>query len=109
MRVHNGRKLEIETVSNETEYSNKTYAVETIPLILAWALTIHKIQGATLDLAEIDIGSSIFECGQTYVALSRVRNLKGLYLTSFDPTKIKVKSSVRKYYERFKKTKIIST
>ena len=109
VQFHNGRIFEIETVSNETEYSNKTYAVETIPLILAWALTIHKIQGATLDLAEIDIGSSVFECGQTYVALSRVRNLKGLYLTSFDPTKIKVKSSVRKYYERFKKSKIIST
>jgi ATP-dependent DNA helicase PIF1 len=94
--------MEIETVNNEVEFNNKVYDVETIPLILAWALTIHKIQGATLDIAEIDIGSSVFECGQTYVALSRVKTLKGLYLTSFDPTKIKVKSSVKKFYEKLR-------
>ena len=105
VRFLNGRIMEINMISNEVELNNKIYEVQTIPLILAWALTIHKIQGATLDIAEIDIGSSIFECGQTYVALSRVRNLNGLYLTSFDPTKIKVKSSVKKYYERFKKSK----
>lgn len=102
VRFHNGRKMEIETVNNEVEFNNKVYDVETIPLILAWALTIHKIQGATLDIAEIDIGSSVFECGQTYVALSRVKTLKGLYLTSFDPTKIKVKSSVKKFYEKLR-------
>lgn len=60
-----------------------------IPLRLAYALTIHKSQGMTLDSAEIDIGESVFEYGQTYVALSRVKNLHGLYLQKFDPSKIK--------------------
>jgi ATP-dependent DNA helicase PIF1 len=72
--------------------------VSQLPLILAWALTIHKSQGATLDIAEIDAGSGIFECGQTYVALSRVKSLEGLYLTSFDASKIKVSRKVQEFY-----------
>ena len=72
--------------------------VSQVPLILAWALTIHKSQGATLDTAEIDVGSGIFECGQTYVALSRVKSLNGLYLTSFDVRRIKINSKVKEYY-----------
>ena len=73
--------------------------VSQVPLILAWALTIHKSQGATLDTAEIDVGSGIFECGQTYVALSRVKSLDGLYLTSFDVKRIKINTKVKEYYD----------
>ena len=73
--------------------------VSQVPLILAWALTIHKSQGATLDTAEIDVGSGIFECGQTYVALSRVKSLDGLYLTSFDVRRIKINTKVKEYYD----------
>jgi ATP-dependent DNA helicase PIF1 len=73
--------------------------VSQVPLILAWALTIHKSQGATMDAAEIDVGSGIFECGQTYVALSRVKSLDGLYLTSFDATKIRINKKVKEFYE----------
>ena len=77
--------------------------VSQVPLILAWALTIHKSQGSTLDVAEIDAGSSIFECGQTYVALSRVKSLDGLYLTSFDIRKIKINAKVREFYDNLQK------
>ena len=73
--------------------------VSQVPLILAWALTIHKSQGATMDVAEIDVGNNIFECGQTYVALSRVKSLDGLYLTSFDASKIKINKKVKVFYE----------
>jgi ATP-dependent DNA helicase PIF1 len=73
--------------------------VSQVPLILAWAITIHKSQGATLDAAEIDVGSEIFECGQTYVALSRVKSLEGLYLTSFDLSKIRINKKVKEFYE----------
>ena len=72
--------------------------VSQIPLILAWALTIHKSQGLTLDVAEIDAGSCIFECGQTYVALSRVKSLEGLYLSSFDAKRIKINKKVKEFY-----------
>jgi ATP-dependent DNA helicase PIF1 len=73
--------------------------VSQVPLILAWALTIHKSQGATMDAAEIDVGSGIFECGQTYVALSRVKSLDGLYLTSFDAKRIRINRKVKEFYE----------
>ena len=76
--------------------------VSQIPLILAWALTIHNSQGSTLDIAEVDAGSQIFECGQTYVALSRVKSLEGLYLQSFDVTKIRINKKVQEFYEVLK-------
>lgn len=76
----------------------KSVAITQIPLIYAWAITIHKAQGASLDNAEIDAGSNIFECGQTYVALSRVKSLEGLYLTAFNPSKIKVNKKVQDFY-----------
>lgn len=74
-------------------------AVGQIPLCLAWALTIHKIQGASMDMAEIDVGRSVFECGQTYVALSRIRSLNGLYLSSFHPQKIRANPKVVAFYD----------
>lgn len=80
--------------------------VSQVPLILAWALTIHKSQGATLDAAEIDVGSEVFACGQTYVALSRVKSLDGLYLKSFDVNRIQIDKKVREYYEALPKTDI---
>ena len=73
--------------------------VSQVPLILAWALTIHKAQGSTLDIAEVDAGSGIFECGQTYVALSRVKSLEGLYLSSFDAKRVRINKKVQDFYE----------
>lgn len=69
-----------------------------IPLCLAWAITIHKMQGATLDMAEMDIGQSIFEYGQSYVALSRIKTLDGLYLSAFHADKIKANPKVVAFY-----------
>jgi len=77
-------------------------AVGQYPLCLAWALTIHKIQGATLSMAEIDIGRTIFEYGQTYVALSRIQSLDGLYLSAFEPSKIRTNPTVTEFYNKIK-------
>ena len=77
---------------------NKRVGVMQLPLIYSWAITIHKSQGLTLDHAIIDIGSNIFADGQTYVALSRLKSLEGLYLTSFDYSKIKCNPLVKKFY-----------
>lgn len=68
-----------------------------IPLKLAYAITIHKSQGCSLDCAEVDIGRSIFDAGQSYVALSRVRSLEGLRIISFAPERIFAHSKVLEF------------
>lgn len=81
----------------EDKYTQAYY--QQFPLILAWATTIHKSQGSTLDLVEADLGDSIFDFGQTYVALSRVRDISNLKLTDFDKTKIKIHPKVYEFYK----------
>ena len=63
---------------------------EQFPLILAYAVTIHKCQGLSLDCAIVDLSEKVFSAGMAYVALSRVRTLSGLHLIAFDPASIKV-------------------
>ncbi len=69
-----------------------------IPLSLAWCTTIHKSQGQSLDCVRINIGKGIFEYGQSYVALSRARNLEGLFVEDFDPKKVKVHPKVAEFF-----------
>ncbi|EGD82850.1 hypothetical protein PTSG_03482 [Salpingoeca rosetta] len=72
-----------------------------IPLRLAWAMTIHKCQGMSLDKVEISLDHS-FASGQAYVALSRARSLSGLQLTVFDTNVISADPVVFEFYEAIK-------
>lgn len=76
------------------------YGISQIPLILSWAITIHKAQGITLDNAMINIGSSVFEYGQAYVALSRLTSREGLYIKSLDIAKIRANPKVIDFYKK---------
>lgn len=75
------------------------------PLILAWATTIHASQGSTLDFAELNLGSSIFEAGQAYVALSRLKSLDSLYISQLDYTRIKADPRVIEFYLKIENIK----
>ncbi|MCC2667191.1 MAG: hypothetical protein K0S63_1107 [Gammaproteobacteria bacterium] len=72
-----------------------------VPLRLAWAITIHKSQGMTLDAAEIDLGDA-FEPGMGYVALSRVRSLSGLKLMNLNEMALKVCPKILEHDQVFK-------
>lgn len=67
------------------------------PLRLAYGITIHKSQGMTLDKLVVNC-NRIFECGQAYVAFSRVKTLDGLYLKAFHPRKIMVDNEIINFY-----------
>ena len=92
---------EILTVDPHTWPSEDVEGLERqqIPLRLAYAVTIHKAQGATLDCALIDIGRNTFEYGQAYVALSRVKSLDCLYIWDLDPSAFRVHPKVEAFLQ----------
>ena len=70
-----------------------------LPLKMAWAITIHKAQGMSIDLLEVDL-ARVFEKGQAYVALSRARTIEGLRICSFEPARFWTDSRVVEFYKR---------
>ena len=90
VETHAGKKIYVTRERWEVEDDGKVIAsAEQLPLRLAWAITVHKSQGMSLDAAEIDLSKS-FVPGQGYVALSRLRNLEGLTLLGLNHTALAV-------------------
>jgi ATP-dependent DNA helicase PIF1 len=90
VRTRGGKRIVAEPVTWKIEESGKERAsVTQIPLRLAWAITVHKSQGMSLDAAVIDL-SRAFEYGQGYVALSRLRKLSGLHLLGLNERALRV-------------------
>ena len=97
VQFKNGIKMLISYYTYTFENDEITFTYEQIPLIHGWAITIHKSQGMTLDSVETDL-SNLFDYGQGYVTLSRVRSLKDLYLLNLNKNKIKCHPTVFKFY-----------
>lgn len=93
--------LERDDWSIENSSGTVTATVTQVPLRLAWAMTIHKSQGMTLDAAEIDL-SKAFEVGQGYVALSRLKNIEGLKLLGINDIALQVDPLILKIDDRIK-------
>jgi len=102
VKIASGKTIEVEPAnwSIEEDGSVKAYITQ-YPLRLAWAITVHKSQGMSLDAAEIDLSRS-FERGMGYVALSRVRSLAGLSLLGLNEMALKVDDEVLAYDKRFR-------
>ena len=87
----------VEAFNEATQEKDVVASIKQVPLALAWAITIHKSQGMTLDSVLCDL-SYVFTEGQAYVALSRVRSLDGLHIKGFKPGLLKVNQKVRDFY-----------
>ena len=104
VRTFDGAEIVVGQASWEIKEDNvELAAISQIPLRLAWAITVHKSQGMSLDAAEIDLSRS-FVPGQGYVALSRVRSLKGLSLLGMNQMALTVNEQVAELDQDFKKS-----
>jgi len=83
-----------------TNSEDDSLSVSYMPLKLAYALTIHRSQGMTLDAVEIDIGTNIFAAGQAYTALSRAQNLKSVRIVAVAKNSFIVNPKVLEFYEK---------
>ena len=102
VELKNGRKIFADVAEWRIEDGERTLArVSQIPLRLAWAITVHKSQGMSLDAAHMDLRGA-FEHGQGYVALSRVRTLAGLTLAGWNERALEVHPEICVKDEDFK-------
>ena len=95
VKINSGRIITALPDEWRTEDGGRVLAkIEQIPLRLAWAMTVHKSQGMSLDAAHMDL-SQVFEYGQGYVALSRLRSLTGLSLAGLNARALEVHPQIR--------------
>jgi hypothetical protein len=103
VKIASGAKILVSLAdfAREDEDGNVIAKVSQIPLKLAWAITIHKSQGMSLDVAQIDL-SKTFEEGQGYVALSRVKSINGLKLIGLNDMALQVNRLILKIDNKIK-------
>ena len=102
---HMSKAYDLERVKSRFMVMKNFYVYrKQFPLILSYAITIHKCQGLSLDCAIIDLSDKVFRAGMAYVALSRVRSLSGVHLTSFDTASVRVSIKCLEEVNRLRET-----
>ena len=99
VKTINGNIHEIKYYTQDYINNIKNLTISFMPIKLAYALTIHKSQGATIDYLEIDLGSKIFEYGQGYTALSRGKKLENIKLVALDYNSFKAHPVVLNWFK----------
>lgn len=92
-------EIEEETFTTKDGNGDEVASASNFPINLAWAITIHKSQGCTLDRMLVDLGD-LWDPGQAYVALSRVRGPDGLYISGWKRDSIKVDHDVTEFHRK---------
>ncbi|MEK7091414.1 MAG: AAA family ATPase, partial [Patescibacteria group bacterium] len=106
IKLKTGQQIEVSPLDWSVEENGKVRAkISQLPLRLAWAITVHKSQGMSLDEAVMDL-SDVFEFGQGYVALSRVRRLSGLHLLGWNEKAFQVHPAVLAIDETFRSNSV---
>ena len=98
----NGKVITVKPATWSSDEGDEGVKRSQIPLRVAYALTIHKAQGASLDSALVDVGPSTFEYGQAYVALSRVRNMDSLFIFEIAQKAFRAHPAVKAFYASMK-------
>lgn len=104
--LENGNETLLDKVLFSNQVGDEAMVRIQYPIILSYAITIHKCQGLTLDKAIVNLGKDIFEAGQAYVALSRCRNLNTVYISSFSEGKLYCDNICKKFENGLKKYKL---
>ena len=80
--------------------NNKKNYISFMPLKLAYAISIHKSQGASIDCIELDLGSDIFVSGQTYTALSRATNIQNIKIINIERNSFFINKKIFEFYKK---------
>lgn len=104
VKFKNGIEMILDPINVSIEDENVKVVRKQYPLILAYASTIHKAQGSTLDYCIVDLGPSVFAPGQAYVALSRARSWESVLINAFSHTSFKVDKEALAYFRELEES-----
>lgn len=99
MKDMDGNLHKIEYYTDIKKNGKKKIEIRFLPVKLAYAISIHKSQGASIDYLEVDLGDDIFISGQLYTALSRATNINNLRISNFSRSSLIKNKKIKKFYE----------